>query len=521
MKTKTITRFLPSLAALALLGASPALHAQDTDEDLFRQEIERAFTEQMEQFSKLFEKNPKSKEQFEKGLEKMKRALEEGASNPGEPLRFEYQWEGHPSEMPSFEEFFQRSGPEMFDGLRLFPEFGADPGLFQRLLERGGDLSFAPFPVEPLEIPELSKNHKDELAKFRPVVAEARESTVQFLAAGNQVALGTVITEDGYALTKFSEFARRGNVFEAKLSDGRLVPALMVERIPEFDLALVKLNATGLKPASFSDADLPIGSFLAAPSIGEDPAAVGVLSVQPRILSPKKKGYLGIALQPGDARATIGGVTIGSPAERAGLVPGDTITTVDGDPVGSAAQLVRAISSKAPSKKVHLTYLRDGREKTTSAQLRSRNDIPEDQRNFRKTLDMTRRLGANVNRHRGGYPTALQHDLPLNANQAGGPLVNLDGEIIGINIARAGRVSSYALPASAIMDIINDLNLDDRPAEASTVPELPEIKPADIDANFELESAEREIERARAVLRKAEQRANEARQRLRPNGSGR
>ena len=31
----------------------------------------------------------------------------------------------------------------------------------------------------------------------------------------------------------------------------------------------------------------------------------------------------------------------------------------------------------------------------------------------------------------------------------GGPLVNLDGEAIGLNIARAGRVTTYALPARA------------------------------------------------------------------------
>jgi S1-C subfamily serine protease len=36
-------------------------------------------------------------------------------------------------------------------------------------------------------------------------------------------------------------------------------------------------------------------------------------------------------------------------------------------------------------------------------------------------------------------------------------LVNLDGKAVGINIARAGRVASYALPASLAERIIEGL----------------------------------------------------------------
>jgi len=38
--------------------------------------------------------------------------------------------------------------------------------------------------------------------------------------------------------------------------------------------------------------------------------------------------------------------------------------------------------------------------------------------------------------------------------QCGGPLMNLDGKAVGLNIARAGRVASYALPSSVVLPAI-------------------------------------------------------------------
>jgi serine protease Do len=39
----------------------------------------------------------------------------------------------------------------------------------------------------------------------------------------------------------------------------------------------------------------------------------------------------------------------------------------------------------------------------------------------------------------------------------GGPLVNLDGKAVGLNIARAGRVTTYALPAKLVKKILKNL----------------------------------------------------------------
>ena len=56
-----------------------------------------------------------------------------------------------------------------------------------------------------------------------------------------------------------------------------------------------------------------------------------------------------------------------------------------------------------------------------------------------------------------GFEQVIEHDTVLHPWLCGGPLVNLDGKAIGLNIARAGRVTTYALPAQLVQRIGEDL----------------------------------------------------------------
>jgi serine protease Do len=51
----------------------------------------------------------------------------------------------------------------------------------------------------------------------------------------------------------------------------------------------------------------------------------------------------------------------------------------------------------------------------------------------------------------------LPHDTPLRPKDCGGPLVDTDGRVAGINIARALRVATYALPARDVRQVLNEL----------------------------------------------------------------
>jgi serine protease Do len=57
--------------------------------------------------------------------------------------------------------------------------------------------------------------------------------------------------------------------------------------------------------------------------------------------------------------------------------------------------------------------------------------------------------------------------MVLRPTDCGGPLVDLDGRVLGINIARAGRVETWALPGDVIKSLIKPLKDGKYPAPAA------------------------------------------------------
>src|SRR5205823_9776883 len=90
--------------------------------------------------------------------------------------------------------------------------------------------------------------------------------------------------------------------------------------------------------------------------------------------------------------------------------------------------------------------------------------------------DFQNRLGNELSDRRGGFPAILQHDTVLKPAECGGPLVDLDGKAVGINIARAGRVETYALPSENVLAVLDELK-SGKLAPATTDVTKPDKKP--------------------------------------------
>jgi len=64
---------------------------------------------------------------------------------------------------------------------------------------------------------------------------------------------------------------------------------------------------------------------------------------------------------------------------------------------------------------------------------------------------------AGVSKRKEDFPEALTHDAALNGKQMGGPLLNLAGEAIGLNIARFDRTGTYAITYATMKPIIEKM----------------------------------------------------------------
>ena len=55
---------------------------------------------------------------------------------------------------------------------------------------------------------------------------------------------------------------------------------------------------------------------------------------------------------------------------------------------------------------------------------------------------------------RSGFQRVLQHDTVLKPEDCGGPVIDLSGDVVGVNVARAGRIETLALPAKQVQAIV-------------------------------------------------------------------
>jgi len=288
------------------------------------------------------------------------------------------------------------------------------------------------------------------LDAFQQIIRVPAKSTVQVYCDGYRSALGAVVRPDGHIVTKDSQL--KGEIQVQLSYETHKREAKIVARDQATDLAILKIDAQDLAVVPWSTSEMPgVGSWLATPGpVSKDPLSIGVVSVAARRLPPN--AALGIRLGGDETLARIAEVVPGLAAERAGLKEGDIIRKLDGVEMKGSQQLQLAIREHHPKDKVTLVIEREGKLQTVEATLGSLGELEHDERS-----DFQNRLGGELSERRTGFPLAIQHDSVLRPTECGGPIVDLDGKVVGLNIARAGRVESYALPAAVVRETVDKL----------------------------------------------------------------
>ncbi len=328
---------------------------------------------------------------------------------------------------------------------------------------------------------------------FPPVIGSVSPSTLRLYSGRNQVAIGTVIDSQGLVLTVASEL---GKDMTARLPDGSSKPTQVLGIDKETGLALLKVEAEGLTPANLSLLPVPeVGSWIASVSPDRNPVAVGVVSVKERKITGSL-AFIGIQSRQDSSSGRgvlIDVVTYESPAYKADIRVGDRIIQVGDKEVNSMLDIQQVLRDYSPGDNLDIVVLRGSKEISLTVTL-----APRDQ--FDQTINSQDRMGSTLSKRRQGFQLAFQHDSFLQAYDCGSPLVDLDGRVVGINIARAGRVSSLALPLSVVLPAIEKLKSG-------------ELAPAVINAK-RIEQLSREMESLKTEVGPLAEQANQEQQAL-------
>ena len=341
--------------------------------------------------------------------------------------------------------------PEQFKRFRSHPAnpFEGLDSVDADALENNIALKFELPTVRNRDSGKLERQHPDNLKNFAPALSPWKQSIATVFAGDKAIAMGTIISPDGLILTKSSEVQSKSKLF-CQLANGTRYQASIKETDRNNDVAILKISANNLKPIRFSGQSPRPGAFLVTGNRMGKPIAIGVCSTEPRALLSTNPAYLGVRPIDSENGVKVETVTGFGAAEKAGIRVGDILLEFDDKKLTSVTQLVNYIRQRAPGDKIVIRYSRKGETKETVAELKGRT------RSSGSSKSATQ-FGAILSERSSGFPLVFQHDTPLLPEHCGGPIVDIDGRIVGINIARHGRVGSYALPSPHVKKIVDRL----------------------------------------------------------------
>ena len=298
---------------------------------------------------------------------------------------------------------------------------------------------------------EQRRNGKDTLGAFEEASKAGFRSTVRLVSKGRTLALGTIVTSKGHVITKASSSIGAQEII---LSDGTSYKIRTMGIDKETDLALLKMKrAKDLAPVTWAEGNDPgEGSWLVSADPTLKRLKVGVIGAKSRPID-RIGGVIGVIL--GRDGEEMGGVMIQrimprSAGASAGLENGDIITSVEGQKVTAREKVIELVGANDPGEIVDIQVKRGESLLSFRVTLGHRSVAFQ-------MLDRNARMSGPVSKRKDNFPMVIQHDVSLPPTAMGGPVLNLDGKALGINVARVDRVTTYALPAKFVREIFKKL----------------------------------------------------------------
>ena len=300
----------------------------------------------------------------------------------------------------------------------------------------------------------LDEQAADIFRALVPSVKSASAGTVEVRVWRKRVSYGTIVGPET-VLTKWSEVSRDLRSLSCRTGAGEWLPAVVSGVYPDADLAVIKVAGLEVDPVVFAgEKDLRPGSFLCLTRPDGEAAGMGVVSVMPRSLRSSDRAFLGVAMDlefkgPG---VLVRRVELGTGAERSGLMASDIILEVTGKKVNGSFELSTLLQRLDPGQKVKIRFARGEEEREIEVELGGRPRAPRIP--YSRMEQMNNMGGHRYSEVRDGFSSVVQSDMQIAPEDCGAPVVDLEGRVVGLAIARAGRIKTFIIPSSAIKKLL-------------------------------------------------------------------
>jgi serine protease Do len=313
---------------------------------------------------------------------------------------------------------------------------------------------------------------------FSKVTEVFQESSAVFYDDWEASQYGIIISADGEILVKASELEAMEEPFVV-IGKKSYRDFSVLASNPVWDVALVKVDAQGLTPIEFADFEPPHGSIVisnAGTGRFSRRGQMGIISAHARAVGDEGLAVLGIAFSPvsdEEVGIQITEVFDNGGAAKAGVKAEDILLSVEGQKIENPDDLLAMMEGKIPGDVLTLSLLREPEKsevpieiedpfaelpaKESAEPLTLEVELSERQNVLEAELTRNDYMSGEFSKRRSFFPRILQHDTSLANRTTGGPLLNLDGQCLGMNIAYASREASYAIPAKELQQVIANL----------------------------------------------------------------
>jgi len=295
-------------------------------------------------------------------------------------------------------------------------------------------------------------------ATFDSVRTVLQDCSAVIQRGRKEIAYGTVMSADGFILTKASEIGDASGI-TVIVADKVYPDPELVSTDPAWDVVLLKVTATGLKPATLAldQPDPARGTWVianGATTRTQRRIQIGIIAASAREIPHAGGPVLGVSFEEKDKKQVVTQVAEKSGAAAAGVEKDDVLLLFDGEEIASAEVLGEIIGKHRVGDQITLTVERAGKKMDLKVELKGRVDVFGENPDEMSRNDM---MSGRFSTRRTGFPRVIQHDIIADRQRIGGPVLDLDGRCLGMNIARANRCETFAIPASDLKSLADRL----------------------------------------------------------------